>query len=69
MRNLVVNGEATDSTATTLKELVDELLVAGEIVDGFAAAVNGGFVPKTFYADTILIDGDEIEILSPMQGG
>lgn len=69
MRNLVVNGQSTDSSATTLKELVEELLTAGDIVEGFAAAVNGGFVPKTFYAETILIDGDEIEILSPMQGG
>jgi sulfur carrier protein len=34
-----------------------------------AAAINGNFVPKANYSKTALNDGDEIEIVAPMQGG
>jgi sulfur carrier protein len=34
-----------------------------------AAAVNGAFVPRGRWADTVLVDGDAVEIVAPMQGG
>lgn len=34
-----------------------------------AVARNKGFVPRTAYGTTSVEDGDEIEILAPMQGG
>lgn len=35
----------------------------------FAAAVNMQFVPRTQYAQTLLHDGDQIEIIAPVTGG
>jgi sulfur carrier protein len=34
-----------------------------------AVARNGGFVPKTAHQSTLLEEGDDIEIVAPMQGG
>lgn len=34
-----------------------------------AVAMNGEFVPKSSYANTQINDGDQIEIVAPMQGG
>lgn len=34
-----------------------------------AVARNGEFVPRAGYANTNLQDGDELEIVAPMQGG
>lgn len=34
-----------------------------------AVAHNGEFVPRISYAHTTLNDGDELEIVAPMQGG
>lgn len=69
MIQIKVNGETVRCMANTLQEAIDDLLKSRCITEGFAAAVNGGFVPKAHYAETILLDGDEVEILSPMQGG
>jgi thiamine biosynthesis protein ThiS len=34
-----------------------------------AIAVNGTFVAKYLYASTYLVEGDQVEILQPAQGG
>jgi sulfur carrier protein len=34
-----------------------------------AVALNKTFVPKSRYAETLLQEGDSIEVLAPMQGG
>lgn len=34
-----------------------------------ATAVNGLFVPRDMRADVALTDGDQLEVLAPMQGG
>ncbi len=34
-----------------------------------AVAKNGTFVPKNSYSKTEIEDGDELEIVAPMQGG
>ncbi|KRB99548.1 thiamine biosynthesis protein ThiS [Hydrogenophaga sp. Root209] len=35
----------------------------------FAAAVNLQFVPRTAYAQQVLVEGDRIEIIAPITGG
>ena len=38
-------------------------------VKGFAVAVNTTFVPIAKYSETIIKEGDTIDILAPVQGG
>jgi sulfur carrier protein len=35
----------------------------------FAVAVNMGFVPQAQYAQTVLCNGDQVEIIRPVTGG
>ena len=35
----------------------------------FAVAVNLHFIPKNQYAVTVLKEGDEVEVISPITGG
>lgn len=35
----------------------------------FAIAVNMEFVPRSLYGETLLREGDRVEIVLPMQGG
>jgi sulfur carrier protein len=64
--NIQVNGKALQISATTLAELLRELDFEGASV---ATALNRTFVRKTERDLTPLKDGDEVEILSPRQGG
>ena len=64
---LVVNGEAVTFDAPL--NLYDVLEQQGVVEMLIAVARNGEFVPKGEYKLTDLIDGDEIEIVSPQQGG
>ena len=64
---ITINGQkkkfaAEIDIASVLKE---------EGYDGklLAVARNGEFVPRVAYANTNLEEGDELEILAPMQGG
>ncbi|MCV6546217.1 MAG: sulfur carrier protein ThiS [Cohaesibacter sp.] len=63
---LIVNGEATESRATSLSELLNELGFEG---DWLATAVDSELVVEQDRAAFCLKDGQRIEILSPMQGG
>lgn len=63
---VIVNGERTEVTATSLRGLIEELdYDSGHV----AAAVNAHVVPRARWAATNLETGDEIEIISPRQGG
>lgn len=35
----------------------------------FAVALNSEFVPRCLYASSPLLEGDDVELLTPMQGG
>lgn len=35
----------------------------------FAIAINTMFVPRSNYTETILVNGDRIDLVVPMQGG
>jgi len=61
------NGEATMiDRAMPLSELLARM---EDLPQNFAVAVNEAFVPREAYADTPLNEGDEVELLVPMQGG
>jgi sulfur carrier protein len=63
---VAVNGEACETAAVTLAELVAERGLARARV---ATAVNGDFVPAGRRASVSIAAGDRIEIVSPRQGG
>ena len=63
---VTVNGEARDIAATSVDGLLRELDYEGT---HFAIALNYDVVPKSHWAETSLNAGDEIEIITPRQGG
>jgi sulfur carrier protein len=63
---VTVNGEAKDVTAQRIDALLGELDYEG---NHFAIALNYDVVPKSRWAETALNTGDEIEIITPRQGG
>ena len=62
---IVLNGEARETAATTLAELLVETGQDGRV----ATAVNENFVPAALRAGHALRDGDRVEVVAPMQGG
>jgi len=63
---VIVNGEPREIAATRLDALLGELDYEGT---HFAIAVNYDVLPKSRWAETALNNGDEIEIITPRQGG
>ncbi|BAM87913.1 thiamine biosynthesis protein ThiS [Bradyrhizobium oligotrophicum S58] len=63
---VTVNGEARDIAATSVAALLAELDYEGT---HFAIALNYDVVPKSRWAEATLKAGDEIEIITPRQGG
>jgi thiamine biosynthesis protein ThiS len=63
---LTVNGQSHEVSAATLGDLLAELDYGDEWL---ATAVNASLVHAGDREAHALSDGDEVEILSPMQGG
>jgi sulfur carrier protein len=64
---ITVNGQSrTAAHGITLEQLVVELT---ERTSGVAAAVGGEVVPRKKWAVTQLAEGDQIEIVTAVQGG
>ena len=63
---VIVNGEQREIAASHVDALLSELDYEGT---HFAIAVNYDVVPKSRWAATALNAGDEIEIITPRQGG
>jgi sulfur carrier protein len=63
---VIVNGEQREIAATRVDALLGELEYQGSHL---AVAVNYDVVPRARWADTFLKDGDQVEILTPRQGG
>jgi sulfur carrier protein len=62
-----LNGEPRElPDGTTVEEAVAELTPLGT---GVAAAVNGGVVPRGSWAATLVRDGDQVEVVTAVQGG
>lgn len=64
--HVIVNGERREIAATHVDQLLGELDYAGSHL---AVAVNYDVVPRARWAETVLKDGDQVEILTPRQGG
>ena len=63
---IVLNGQPHPvATPLTLADLLAGL----GYTSGFAVAINRAFVPRSEYAETTLRTGDEVEVLTPRQGG
>ena len=62
-----LNGEPHDlRDGATIAEAVAELT---DLASGVAAAVNGDVVPRGTWAATALRDGDQVEVVTAVQGG
>ena len=62
-----LNGEARElPDGATVTEAVAELT---NLARGVAAAVNGDVVPRGSWAATQLRDGDQVEVVTAVQGG
>ncbi|WP_299975953.1 sulfur carrier protein ThiS [uncultured Pseudoteredinibacter sp.] len=71
--NITLNGK--NIKITQYKTLTDffanlkEENSALQLPKQFAVALNGNFVPREQYDKSSLREGDELELLVPMQGG
>ena len=63
---VTVNGEQRDIAASHVDALLAELQYEGA---HFAIALNYDVLPRSRWAETVLRPGDEIEIITPRQGG
>ena len=63
---VIVNGEQREVAASRVDALLAELDYEGT---HFAIALNYDVVPRSRWAETLLKSGDEIEIITPRQGG
>lgn len=66
MTQLMLNGQAVETTASTVLELLtDQGLTQGR----FAVEIDGGLVPKSRLGATALVDGMSIEVVQAVGGG
>lgn len=63
---ITVNAKPHETSAQALGAVLQELGFAGKAI---ATAVNGQFIPRDARDGTVLKDGDQLEVLAPMQGG
>jgi sulfur carrier protein len=63
---VIVNGEQREVSSHSVDALLAELEYQGT---HFAIAVNYDVLPKSRWAETQIQAGDEIEIITPRQGG
>jgi sulfur carrier protein len=63
---VIVNGEAREIASRSVDALLGELEYQGT---HFAVALNFDVLPRSQWAQTPLKNGDEIEIITPRQGG
>ena len=69
---IFINGQAYDLTPLTNKTITDALelfLNTEQQKQSFAVAVNGDFVSKNDYQQTLLKANDSLDVLFPIQGG
>ena len=63
---VTVNGEQREISASRVDALLSELEYEGT---HFAIALNYDVLPRSKWAQTQIKNGDEIEIITPRQGG
>jgi sulfur carrier protein len=63
---VTVNGEQREIASSSVDALLGELEYEGT---HFAIALNYDVLPRSQWAQTPIKNGDEIEIITPRQGG
>jgi sulfur carrier protein len=63
---VTVNGEPREISSVSVDALLGELEYEGT---HFAIALNFDVLPRSRWAQTPIKNGDEIEIITPRQGG
>ena len=63
---VIVNGKPREISSARVDALLGELEYEGT---HFAIALNYDVLPKSKWAQTPIKNGDEIEIITPRQGG
>lgn len=63
---IVLNGAVFETTSANLLALLAEIELDEAVV---ATALNGEFIAGDEREETLITDGDRIEVLAPMQGG
>lgn len=63
---IILNGKPIELSSVHLHDLLAEQTSAFE---SFAVAINQRFVSKKQYPNVTLRAGDQVELVSPMQGG
>lgn len=66
MIKIKINGEVTVVETNNLHQLLEQYQKQGA---NFAVALNELFIPKNNYMTTELKEGDQLELVTPMQGG
>lgn len=69
MLELTINGEARQSAAKTIDELLSQELEEGHTRRGIAVAVNGQVVPRARWEEATFSKGDRVEIVRALPGG
>ena len=63
---VMINGEQREISSSRVDALLSELEYEGT---HFAIALNYDVLPRSQWAQTPIKNGDEIEIITPRQGG
>ena len=64
---ITINGESVKiDNPLNINELLLSQGYGSKLV---AVALNGNFIAKSAYNETIINDNDDVEIVAPMQGG
>ena len=66
VRMLTINGQSVDAAGKTVAEYLAE---AGYNTVRIAVERNEEIVPKAKYAETVLADGDVVEVVNFVGGG
>ena len=63
---VTVNGEKVEAVDKSLAEYLEEKAFD---IKKIAVEINGEIVPKSKYSETVLHDGDSVEVVSFVGGG
>lgn len=69
MKKLIINGEEKTLNAETLRDVLRAENVPQDYWNSLALARAGSVVPRAAWENTMLNDGDRIEIVMPFAGG
>jgi sulfur carrier protein len=68
MRSISIQLNAVETTINAGMTL-DDYIQKSEIGGRFIMVVNDQIVPKSAYRETMINDGDKLDVMSPISGG